>query len=109
MLDQFVKLHGCTRHHGAWLLRMWGTTVFERRDGELGKIDGRRRRKSYLVGFLDDAPACVRSPRSHPPRTPWPSWRCSSRRSSAVASRIGEPRTLTIQADLEHQQELQTD
>ncbi len=38
MLDQFVKLHGCTRHHAGWLLRMWGKTVFERRDGELVKI-----------------------------------------------------------------------
>ena len=38
MLDEFVELHGCTRHHAGWLLRMWGKTVFERRDGELVKI-----------------------------------------------------------------------
>ena len=35
MLDEFVKLHGCTRHDAGWLLRMWGTTVFERPDREL--------------------------------------------------------------------------
>ena len=34
MLDEFVELHGCTRHHAGWVLRMWGKTVFERRDGE---------------------------------------------------------------------------
>ena len=38
MLDEFVEMHGCTRHHAGWLLRMWGKTVFERRDGELVKI-----------------------------------------------------------------------
>ena len=38
MLDEFVELHGCTRHYAGWLLRMWGKTVFERRDGELVKI-----------------------------------------------------------------------
>ena len=38
MLDEFVELHGCTRHHAGWVLRMWGKTVFERRDGELVKI-----------------------------------------------------------------------
>ena len=52
MLDAFVDLHGCTRHHAGWLLRMWGKTVFERRDGELIKIvvgQRRPRRRSRRV------------------------------------------------------------
>ena len=52
MLDEFVELHGCTRHHAGWVLRMWGKTVFERRDGELVKIvvgQRRPRRRSRRV------------------------------------------------------------
>ena len=52
MLDEFVELHGCTRHHARWLLRMWGKAVFERRDGELVKVvvgQRRRRRRSHRV------------------------------------------------------------
>lgn len=55
MLDQFVKLHGCTRHHAGWVLRMWGKTVFERRDGELVKIVvGQRRPRRQSRRIYDD-------------------------------------------------------
>ncbi len=55
MLDQFVKLHGSTRHHAGWVLRMWGKTVFERRDGELVKIVvGQRRPRRQSRRIYDD-------------------------------------------------------
>ena len=38
LLNEFVQMHGCTRHHAAWVLRMWGKTVFERRDGQLAVL-----------------------------------------------------------------------
>ena len=44
LLDEFVQMHGCTRHHAAWVLRMWGKTVFEHRDGQLvAVVVGQRR------------------------------------------------------------------
>ena len=55
MLDEFVELHGCTRHHAGWLLRMWGKTVFDRRDGELVKIVvGQRRRRRQSRRLYDE-------------------------------------------------------
>ena len=55
MLDEFVELHGCTRHHAGWLLRMWGKTVFERRGGELVKIVvGQRRRRRRTLRLYDE-------------------------------------------------------
>ena len=51
ILDRWVKLTGCKRNHVGWLLRMWGRTVFECRDGVLVK---------YVVG--------QRSPRRSIPR-----------------------------------------
>ena len=55
MLDEFVELHGCTRHHAGWLLRTWGKTVFERRDGELVKIVvGQRRRRRRRPRIYDE-------------------------------------------------------
>ena len=55
MLDEFVELHGCTRHHAGWLLRMWGKTVFERRDGELVKIVvGQRRPRRQSRRIYDE-------------------------------------------------------
>ncbi len=55
MVDEFVELHGCTRQHAGWLLRMWGKTVFERRDGELVKIVvGQRRRRRQSRRIYDE-------------------------------------------------------
>ena len=55
MLDEFVELHGCTRHHAGWVLRMWGKTVFERRDGEVVKIVvGQRRRRRRGPRLYDE-------------------------------------------------------
>ena len=27
IIEEYMGLTGCTRHHAAWLLRCWGTTV----------------------------------------------------------------------------------
>ena len=55
MLDEFVKLHGCTRHHAGWLLRMWGKTVLVRIDGQLVKIVvGQRRRRRRNRRIYDE-------------------------------------------------------
>ena len=55
MLDEFVELHGCTRHHAGWVQRMWGKTVFERRDGEVVKIVvGQRRRRRRGPRLYDE-------------------------------------------------------
>ena len=27
IIEQYMGLSGCTRHHAAWLLRCWGTMV----------------------------------------------------------------------------------
>ena len=54
ILDRVVKLMGCTRHHAGWLLRMWGKTVFERRNGVLVKyVVGRRRPRRSTPRIYD--------------------------------------------------------
>ena len=49
---QAARLH---RNHAGWLLRMWGKTVFERRDGELVKIVvGQRRPRRQSRRIYDE-------------------------------------------------------
>ena len=49
-----VKLMGCKRHHAGWLLRMWGTTVVERRNGELVRyVVGQRSRRRSVPRIYD--------------------------------------------------------
>ena len=38
IIEEYMGLSGCTRHHAAWLLRCWGTTV-----GEPARMGGRSR------------------------------------------------------------------
>ena len=58
IIEEYMGLTGCTRHHAAWLLRCWGTTVWDRHDGQLVKIVvGQRRRRQlpnrfFFVGLL---------------------------------------------------------
>ena len=33
LIEEYLELTGCTRHHAAWLLRCWGTTVWDQRGG----------------------------------------------------------------------------
>ena len=33
IIKEYMGLTGCTRHHAAWLRRCWGTTVWDRQDG----------------------------------------------------------------------------
>ena len=52
ILDEHVALTGRNRSYLSWLLRCWGTTVVERRDGELVKIvvgQRQKRRRSPRV------------------------------------------------------------
>ena len=54
ILDRVVKLMGCKRHHAGWLLRMWGTTVVERRNGELVRyVVGQRSRRRSVPRIYD--------------------------------------------------------
>ena len=53
IIEEYMGLTGCTRHHAAWLLRCWGTTVWDRHDGQLVKIVvGQRRRRRHGVDPL---------------------------------------------------------
>ena len=55
LLDEFVRMHGCTRHHAGWVLRMWGKTVFERRDGQLvAVVVGQRRPRRRSARHYDE-------------------------------------------------------
>ena len=38
LIEEYVELTGCTRNHAAWLLRCWGTTVWDQRAGRSVKI-----------------------------------------------------------------------
>ena len=50
IIEQYMGLSGCTRHHAAWLLRCWGTTVWDRHDGQPVKIVvGQRRRRRIVL------------------------------------------------------------
>ena len=31
LIEEYMELTGCTRHHAAWLPRCWGTTVWDQR------------------------------------------------------------------------------
>ena len=33
LIKEYMALTGCTRHHAAWLLRCWGTSVWDQRGG----------------------------------------------------------------------------
>lgn len=60
LLDEFVQMHGCTRHHAAWVLRMWGKTVFERRDGQLvAVVVGQRRPRRRSARRYDERVAAA--------------------------------------------------
>ena len=50
-----MELTGCTRHHAAWLLRCWGTTVWDRRAGRPVKIVvGQRRSRQRTPRVYDE-------------------------------------------------------
>ena len=54
IIEQYMGLTGCTRHHAAWLLRCWGTTVWDRQDGRPVKIVvGQRRRRRHNRRIYD--------------------------------------------------------
>ena len=54
ILDEHVALTGRNRSYLSWLLRCWGTTVVERRDGELVRIVvGQRRRRRHARRVYD--------------------------------------------------------
>ena len=54
IIEEYMGLTGCTRHHAAWLLRCWGTTVWDRQDGRLVKIlVGQRRRRRHTRRVYD--------------------------------------------------------
>ena len=54
IIEEYMGLSGCTRHHAAWLLRCWGTTVWDRHDGRAVKIVvGQRRRRRHTRRFYD--------------------------------------------------------
>ena len=60
LLDEFVRMHGCTRHHAGWVLRMWGKTVFERRDGQLvAVVVGQRRPRRHSARHYDERVAAA--------------------------------------------------
>ena len=54
IIEQYMGLTACTRHHAAWRLRCWGTTVWDRHDGRLVKIVvGQRRRRRHTRRVYD--------------------------------------------------------
>ena len=54
LLDQYVELTACMRNHASWLVRSWGQTVWDYRDGQLVKIViGRRRRRRRTARIYD--------------------------------------------------------
>ena len=54
ILDEYVELTGRTRNYSSWLLRNWGTEIYDWRDGDLVKIVvGRRRRRRQATPFYD--------------------------------------------------------
>ena len=49
-----MELTGCTRHHAAWLLRCWGTSVWDQRGGRPVKIVvGQRRARRRTPRVYD--------------------------------------------------------
>ena len=38
LIEEYMELAGCTRHHAAWMLRCWGIKVWEQRAGRPVKI-----------------------------------------------------------------------
>ena len=60
ILDEHVALTGRNRSYLSWLLRCWGTTVFERRDGELVRIVvGQRRPRRQSRRIYDEQVLCA--------------------------------------------------
>ena len=54
LIEDYMELTGCTRHHAAWLLRCWGTTVWDRRAGRPVKIVvGQRRSRQRTPRVYD--------------------------------------------------------
>ena len=54
LIEDYLELTGCTRHHAAWLLRCWGTTVWDRRAGRPVKIVvGQRRSRQRTPRVYD--------------------------------------------------------
>ena len=54
LIEEYLELTGCTRHHAAWLLRCWGTTVWDQRGGRPVKIVvGQRRARRRTPRVYD--------------------------------------------------------
>ena len=52
--SEYMDLTGCTRHHAAWLLRCWGTSVWDQRGGRPVKIVvGQRRARRRTARVYD--------------------------------------------------------
>ena len=54
LIKEYMALTGCTRHHAAWLLRCWGTSVWDQRGGRPVKIVvGQRRARRRTPRVYD--------------------------------------------------------
>ena len=54
LIEEYMELVGCTRHHAAWTLRCWGITVWEQHAGRPVKIVvGRRRSRQRTARIYD--------------------------------------------------------
>ena len=54
LIEEYMELVGCTRHHAAWTLRCWGITVWEQRAGRPVKIVvGQRRSRQRTARIYD--------------------------------------------------------
>ena len=54
LIEEYMELTGCKRHHAAWLLRCWGTTVWHQRAGRPIKIVvGQRRSRQRTPRVYD--------------------------------------------------------
>ena len=54
LIEEYMELTGCTRHHAAWLLRCWGTSVWDQRGGRPVKIVvGQRRARRRTPRVYD--------------------------------------------------------
>ena len=54
LIKEYTELTGCTRHHAAWLLRCWGTSVWDQRAGRPVKIVvGQRRARRRTPRVYD--------------------------------------------------------
>ena len=54
LIEEYMEMAGCTRHHAAWTLRCWGITVWEQRAGRPVKIVvGQRRSRQRTARIYD--------------------------------------------------------